>query len=80
MWNFILRLLQKFDDENDDDRKHIMRCLRLFENLLDEEPELTANKFMHVDNLIDWLLIFLERGNPSSENYLQTAEVLFSIV
>ena len=55
-----MRLLNKFDDGVDDERKNIMRCLRLRENLLEEEPEKTANKLMHVDTLIDWFLILLE--------------------
>ncbi len=55
-------------------------CLKLFENILDEEPEKAANKLMHVDTLIDWLLIFLETANPSSDNYLQCAEILYTIV
>jgi len=70
----------KLDDNNDDERTNIMHCLKLFENILDEEPEKTANKLMHVDTLIDWFLIFLEKANPSSDNYLQSAELLFTIV
>lgn len=66
----MLRLLSKLDDNDDDDRNNIMQCLKLLENLLDEEPERMANKLMHVDTLIDWLLIVLEKGNPSSDNYL----------
>ena len=66
----MLRLLTKLDDNDDDDRNNIMQCLKLLENLLDEEPERMANKLMHVDTLIDWLLIVLEKGNPSSDNYL----------
>jgi hypothetical protein len=52
----LIRLLVKQDDDKDDERKNIMNCLKLFENLLDEEPEKTANKLMHVDTLIDWFL------------------------
>ena len=70
----------KLDDNNDDERTNIMHCLKLFEKILDEEPEKTANKLMHVDTLIDWFLIFLEKANPSSDNYLQSAELLFTIV
>ena len=66
----MLRLLTKLDDNDDDDRNNIMQCLKLLENLLDEEPKRMANKLMHVDTLIDWLLIVLEKGNPSSDNYL----------
>ena len=66
----MLRLLTKLEDNDDDDRNNIMQCLKLLENLLDEEPERMANKLMHVDTLIDWLLIVLEKGNPSSDNYL----------
>jgi hypothetical protein len=75
-----MRILNKLDDNNDDERKNIMNCLKLFENILDEEPETASNKIMHVDTLIDWMLLFLENGNPSSENYLQVAETLFTIV
>jgi len=50
------------------------------EHLLDEEPEKTANKLMHADNIIDWLLTMLEKGNPSSENFLSSAEVLFALI
>jgi len=35
---------------------------------------------MHVDNFIDWLLLFVENGNPSSENYLQSSELLSTSV
>jgi hypothetical protein len=65
-----LRILNRLDDANDDERVNIMSCLKLIENLLDEEPEKTGNKMLHVDNFIDWFLIFLEKGNPSSDNYL----------
>lgn len=75
-----MRFLFKFDDNNDDDRKNILNCLKLFENMMEEEPESTANKLMHIDTLIDWFLLFLEKGNPSSDNYLQIAELLFSII
>jgi hypothetical protein len=70
VWNFIIRLLGKFDDNEEDDRNQISRCLKLLDNILEEVPELAANKLMHVDTLIDWLLIFIEKGNPSSDNYL----------
>lgn len=75
-----MRIIQKLDDNNDDERKHITSCLKLLENILDEEPEYTSNKLMAVDALINWLLSFLESQNPSSENYLQVAETLFTIV
>jgi hypothetical protein len=75
-----MRLMFKFDDNNDEDRKNIMNCLKLFENIIDEEPEAVANKLMHIDTLIDWFLIFLEKGNPSSDNYLQISEILFSVI
>jgi hypothetical protein len=48
-----MRIMTKLDDNNDDERGNIGRCLKLFENILDEEPEKTANKLMHVDTLID---------------------------
>ena len=35
---------------------------------------------MAVDNFINWLLTFLENQNPSSENYLQVAETLFTLI
>ena len=57
-----------------------MKCLSLIENLLEAEPGTLANKLMQVDNFIDWLLLFLEKGNPSSDNYLQSAELLFTII
>ena len=57
-----------------------MKCLNLIENLLEVEPGTIANKLMQVDNFIDWLLLFLEKGNPSSDNYLQSAELLFTII
>jgi beta-catenin-like protein 1 len=75
-----LRLLNKYDDNNDDERKSIMKCLNLIENLLEVEPATVANKLMQVDNFIDWLILFLEKGNPSSDNYLQSAELLFTII
>jgi hemerythrin-like domain-containing protein len=75
-----LRILVKLDDNNIDERTNIMRCLKLIENILDEDQEKTSNKLMHVDNFIDWLLLFVENGNPSSENYLQSSELLSTIV
>ncbi len=57
-----------------------MKCLNLIENLLEVEPATVANKLMQVDNFIDWLILFLEKGNPSSDNYLQSAELLFTII
>ena len=57
-----------------------MHCLKLLENILDEEPEYTSNRLMAVDALIDWLVTILENGNPSSENYLQVAETLSTII
>lgn len=75
-----MRILVKLDDNNNDERTNIMRCLKLLENILDEDPEKTSNKLMHVDNLIDWFLIFVENGNPSSENYLSSSEILSTIV
>jgi hypothetical protein len=59
-----LRLLNKYDDNNDDERKSIMKCLSLIENLLEVEPGTLANKLTAVNNFIDWLLLFLEKGNP----------------
>lgn len=70
VWNFIIRMLAKFDDNIDEDRKNIMHCLKLIENILEDQPEKAANKLMHIDTLIDWLLMFIERGNPSSDNFL----------
>lgn len=35
---------------------------------------------MGVDALLNWLVTFLERQNPSSENYLQVAETLFTLI
>ena len=75
-----MRILVKLDDNNIDERTNIMRCLKLIENILDEDQEKTSNKLMHVDNFIDWLLLFVENGNPSSENYLQSSELLSTIV
>jgi len=48
--------------------------------LLDEEPEKTANKLMHVDKIIDWLLSMIEKGNPTSDNFLTSAEILFAMI
>lgn len=65
-------MLTKLDDNEEDEeqRKSILQCLKLLENLLDQEPDTTANKLMHIDTLIDWLVNFLEKGNPNSENFL----------
>jgi hypothetical protein len=60
----------RLNDEEDEERTNLQRCLKFIENLLEEEPINTSNKLMHVDPFIDWLLIFLERGNPSSENFV----------
>jgi len=35
---------------------------------------------MHQDNLIDFLLLLLENGDPRSENYLESAELLCEVV
>jgi beta-catenin-like protein 1 len=80
VWNFITRLVTKFDDSIDEERKSISHCLKLLENLLEEEPLNMSNKLMHIDTLIDWFIIFITNSNPSSENHLQAAEVLFTIV
>lgn len=70
VWNFLIRHITKLDDGVDEERKSISQCLKLLENLLDEEPEIASNKLMHVDTLIDWLVLYLEKGNPSSDNFL----------
>ena len=75
-----MRILQKLSDEDEEERKQIFRCLSLLENMLDADPVTMANKLMHVDTLIDWLLLFQENGDIRSENHLQSAELLITIV
>ncbi|CDW73679.1 beta-catenin-like protein 1-like [Stylonychia lemnae] len=80
VWNFLVRVLQKLDDNESEERPQIFKCLSLIENILDQMPSEAANKLMHIDPLIDWFIVFLTEGDRKSENYLQIAELLFSIV
>eukprot|EP00347_Sterkiella_histriomuscorum_P007260 403349645 len=80
IWNFIVRVLEKLDDNVDDERPQIFKCMSLLENMLDFLPEEVSNKLMHVDMLINWFLQYLHDGDVKSENYLQIAELLFTIV
>ena len=54
--NFLLRILVKIDDQSEESEDKIQIVLDLLENMLDIKPLQTADKIVHNDNLIDYIL------------------------
>ena len=70
IWNFLARLIVNLNDDEEEERKLLFKCLTFIENLMDQQASTFSNKLMSIDTFIDWLLDFLKFGDVKSENYL----------
>lgn len=65
VWNSLLKItmqaLTELGQPESSAESLIEKCLFLLANMLDLAPEVVANRLMHADNLIDFLLLMQER-------------------